>query len=59
MHINDTYALRSVLRTVKAGMPVDPRLLDALIEAADEEVEQFEQMLEQGAAEWEARHAAV
>jgi hypothetical protein len=55
MHINDTYALRSVLRTVKAGSPVDPRVLNALIEAADQEVAQFEEMLETGSREWEAR----
>ena len=42
MHINDVYVLRDVLSAVKAGMRVERQLVDALLEAATEEVEAFE-----------------
>ena len=54
MHINDVYVLRDVLSAVKAGMRVEQRLVDALLEAATEEVEQFEQHLEELALREEA-----
>ena len=46
MHINDVYVLRDVLSCVRAGMRVDMTLVQALLEAADEEVVEFEQRLE-------------
>ena len=55
MHINDVYVLRDVLSCVRAGMRVDRTLVDALLEAATEEVEQFEQHLEELAEREEAR----
>jgi len=54
MHINDVYVLRDVLSAVKAGMRVEQRLVDALLEAATEEVEAFEQHLEELALREEA-----
>ena len=54
MHINDVYVLRDVLSAVKAGMRVEQRMVDALLEAATEEVEQFEQHLEELALREEA-----
>lgn len=54
MHINDVYVLRDVLSAVKAGMRVDRQLVDALLAAATEEVEQFEQHLEELAMREEA-----
>ena len=51
MHINDTYVLRSVLRMVRDGRAVERKTLNALIEAADDEVVQFEDMLETMARE--------
>ena len=54
MHINDVYVLRDVLSAVKAGMRVERTLVDALLEAATEEVEQFEQHLEELAMREEA-----
>lgn len=53
MHINDVYALRGVLRDVAAGRAVSSRMVEALLEAADDEVEQFEQYIEQRAADEE------
>ena len=55
MHINDTYALRDFMRDLLDKGKVDTRVARALMEAADEEVAQFEEMLETGAREWEAR----
>ena len=43
MHINDVYVLRDVLSAVRVGMRVDMTLVQALLEAATEEVEAFEQ----------------
>ena len=54
MHINDVYVLRSVLRMVADGKAVDRKTLNALIEAADDEVEAFEQHLEELAYREEA-----
>ena len=54
MHINDVYVLRDVLSAVQAGMRVDKTLVNALLEAATEEVEQFETMLEEMALAEEA-----
>ena len=54
MHINDVYVLRDVLSAVKAGMRVERTLVDALLAAAQEEVEQFEQHLEELAMREEA-----
>jgi hypothetical protein len=59
MHINDVYALRSVLKCLKSGMPADPVLVNALLEAADEEVKEFEQRLELMALEEEARQGEI
>ena len=46
MHINDVYALRSVLNQVARNEPVDLRTLTALQDAVQEEVTEFEQRLE-------------
>lgn len=46
MHINDVYVLRDVLSCVRAGMRVDMTLVQALIEAAEDEVREFEERLE-------------
>ena len=54
MHINDVYALRDVLSAVQAGMRVDKTVVNALLEAATEEVEQFETMMEEMALAEEA-----
>ena len=54
MHINDVYVLRDVLSAVQAGMRVDKTLVNALLQAATEEVEQFETMLEEMALAEEA-----
>ena len=54
MHINDVYALRSVLKAVQSGMPVEPVLVNALLEAADQEVTEFEAYLEEMALREEA-----
>lgn len=59
MHINDTYALRDFMRDLLNKGKVDTRVARALMEAADQEVAQFEEMLETGAREWEARQGAV
>jgi len=56
MHINDTYVLRSVLRMVRDGRAVERKTLNALIEAADDEVVQFESMLEEMAREEQERY---
>jgi hypothetical protein len=45
MHINDVYVLRDVLSCVRAGMRVDMTLVQALLEAADDEVQEFERRL--------------
>ena len=55
MHINDVYVLRDVLSAVRVGMRVERQLVDALLEAATEEVEQFEQHLELLAEREESR----
>lgn len=54
MHVNDVYALRSLLKAVKKGMTPDPGLVDALLEAANDEVEAFEKHLEELALREEA-----
>ena len=54
MHINDVYALRDVLSAVQAGMRVDKTVVNALLQAATEEVEQFETMMEEMALAEEA-----
>lgn len=50
MHINDVYALRSVLGAINAGMPVETVLVNALLEAANEEIAEFEARVETLAA---------
>lgn len=54
MHINDVYVLRDVLSAVRVGMRVDMVLVQALLEAATEEVEAFERHLEELALREEA-----
>ena len=54
MHINDVYVLRDVLSAVRVGMRVDMVLVQALLEAASEEVEAFEAHLEEMALREEA-----
>ena len=54
MHINDVFVLRSVLRNVAAGKAVDRKTLNALIEAADQEVAEFEAHIEEMALREEA-----
>lgn len=54
MHINDVYVLRDVLSAVRVGMRVDMVLVQALLEAATEEVEAFEAHLEEMALREEA-----
>ena len=46
MHINDTYALRALLRAARAGLPVDTNLLDACLTAVQDEIDEFEVRLE-------------
>ena len=46
MHINDVYVLRDVLSCVRAGMRVDMTMVQALIEAAEDEVRVFEEHME-------------
>ena len=55
MHINDVYVLRDVLAAVGAGQRVDKQLVAALLQAADEEVAQWEQHMEELALAEEAR----
>ena len=55
MHINDTYALRGLLRAVRADLPTDPRLVAALLEAVEEDIAEFEARLEIQALAEEAR----
>ena len=54
MHINDVYALREQLSRVLAGEVVDRRTVAALMEAACDEITQFEQHLEEMALREEA-----
>ena len=46
MHINDVYALREQLSRVLAGEQLDRTTIRALMEAACDEITQFEQHLE-------------
>ena len=46
MHINDVYALREQLSRVLAGEVVDRRVVAALMEAACDEITEFERHLE-------------
>ena len=46
MHINDIYALREQLSRVLAGEPVDRATVRVLMEAACDEITEFEQHLE-------------
>ena len=46
MHINDTYALRALLRAARAGMPIDANLLNACLTAVQDEIDEFEVRLE-------------
>ena len=55
MHINDVYVLRDVLSCVRAGMRVDMTLVQALIEAAEGEITEFEKHLYDLAEREEAR----
>ena len=54
MHINDVYALREQLSRVLAGEAVDRRVVGALMEAACDEITEFEQHLEELALREEA-----
>lgn len=55
MHINDVFVLRDVLSAVKAGMRVDQTLVAALLEAAETEVSEWEQHMEELALREEAQ----
>ena len=55
MHINDVYALREQLSRVLAGEPVDRVTIRALLEAACDEITEFERHLELMAEREEAR----
>ena len=55
MHINDVYVLRDVLSAVRVGMRVDMVLVQALLEAATEEVNEFEKRMYDLAEAEEAR----
>jgi len=55
MHINDVYALKSVLAAVANGRPVDDRVLAALREAVDDHIEGWLEDLERRAAAEEAQ----
>ena len=59
MHINDVYVLRDVLSAVRAGMRVDMTLVQALVEAATDEINEFEHRLELMALEEEARQGEM
>lgn len=54
MHINDVYALKSLLNSVAQNKPVDLRVLTALQDAVQEEVQAFETHLEELAYREEA-----
>lgn len=54
MHINDVYVLRDVLSAIQAGDRAEPVLVQALLEAATEEVEAFEKRIYQLAEQEEA-----
>ena len=54
MHINDVYALRSALQDYLAGGTMDRNTARALLEAAVDEVADFEQHLEELALREEA-----
>jgi len=54
MHINDIYALREQLSRVLAGEPVDRTSIRALMEAACDEITEFETHLEELAYREEA-----
>ena len=54
MHINDVYALRSALQDYLATGTMEQRVARALLEAAQEEVAQFEAHLEEMAYREEA-----
>ena len=55
MHINDVYVLRDVLSCVRAGMRVDMTMVQALIEAAEGEITEFEKHIYDLAEREEAR----
>lgn len=55
MHINDVYALREQLSRVLAGEAVDRRVVRALLEAAVDEVNEFEHHLHELALKEEAQ----
>ena len=55
MHINDVYALRDVLSTIQAGDRAEPVIVQALLEAANQEVEAFEKRIYQLAEREEAQ----
>ena len=54
MHINDVYALREQLSRVLAGEQVDRTTIRALMEAACDEITDFERYLEEMALREEA-----
>ena len=54
MHINDVYALRSVLNGVARNEPVNMRTLLAVMDAVNEEITEFEVRLEEQALAEEA-----
>jgi hypothetical protein len=51
MHINDVYAIRQILKDLTFTPLKDVRRVQAAIEACDEEIHSFEDMLETMAAE--------
>ena len=55
MHVNDVYALRTFLKDLLEKGRVDTRTARALMEAATEEVEAFEEHLHEMALREEAR----
>jgi len=55
MHINDVYALRIELSRVLAGEPVNRITVSALLEAACDEITEFEAHLHELALQEEAR----
>ena len=55
MHVNDVYALRTALQDYLATGTIEQRVARALLEAATEEVEAFEEHLHEMALREEAR----
>jgi len=57
MHINDVYLIRGILEDLTFTPKKDVARVEAARKACDEEIDSFEQMMEEMALEEEARNA--